>query len=251
MIKSSVSFALPPAEKMKCSPSLSTLEFSAMLEAWVDCKRRSENVQERTTFSALGSAATSPGIVSSDLNVRKRKRYRLFQESMREASPLPSSFDNIECYLEPPSDCKITTETLSGSKAKRSRLFFPMLSNEQGVSLVYGRIEDKKMSWPAISFQCPRLSRARAQLFCTSFSSIEYSSEELTVLICELFLEVTCSFLTCCDDSEFLKSMQLGLDQELNISLDNVQAFILTVKNRMLDNHYHNWKHVVDVAQVC
>ena len=43
---------------------------------------------------------------------------------------------------------------------------------------------------------------------------------------------------------------QLGILQRLGIHTDKMKRFILAVRDRMLDNPYHNWTHIFDVTQV-
>jgi hypothetical protein len=48
---------------------------------------------------------------------------------------------------------------------------------------------------------------------------------------------------------DHVTTIQLGLPQRLGIPLDKMQRFILGVRDRMLDNPYHNWTHIFDVTQ--
>ena len=42
----------------------------------------------------------------------------------------------------------------------------------------------------------------------------------------------------------------MDLDKTLKVSLAALQSFILSVRAKMVDNAYHNWRHAVDVTQV-
>ena len=43
--------------------------------------------------------------------------------------------------------------------------------------------------------------------------------------------------------------LQLDLPARVGISVDKLQRFIIGVRDRMLDNPYHNWFHIFDVTQ--
>eukprot|EP00292_Cryptomonas_paramecium_P024835 CAMPEP_0113716506 /NCGR_PEP_ID=MMETSP0038_2-20120614/33937_1 /TAXON_ID=2898 /ORGANISM="Cryptomonas paramecium" /LENGTH=145 /DNA_ID=CAMNT_0000644055 /DNA_START=18 /DNA_END=451 /DNA_ORIENTATION=- /assembly_acc=CAM_ASM_000170 len=61
-----------------------------------------------------------------------------------------------------------------------------------------------------------------------SFDVMSFSRDELVDVCVEMFVQV-------------------DLDQLLE--LPALRNFVVNVKNRMRDNPYHNWYHVVDVAQ--
>lgn len=42
---------------------------------------------------------------------------------------------------------------------------------------------------------------------------------------------------------------QCGLPESVGISVDKMKRFIIGVRDRMLDNPYHNWFHIFDVTQ--
>jgi len=43
--------------------------------------------------------------------------------------------------------------------------------------------------------------------------------------------------------------MELNLPEDLGIPIEKMKRFILGVRDRMLDNPYHNWTHIFDVTQ--
>jgi hypothetical protein len=43
---------------------------------------------------------------------------------------------------------------------------------------------------------------------------------------------------------------QLDLDEEIKIDYATLQKFILSVRDGMPNNPYHNWVHIIDVTQV-
>ena len=47
-----------------------------------------------------------------------------------------------------------------------------------------------------------------------------------------------------------LVAEQLDILPKLGVSVGKMQRFILGVRERMLDNPYHNWTHIFDVTQV-
>ena len=109
-----------------------------------------------------------------------------------------------------------------------------------------------KGCWPVFSGVQSEFENAKDSLESFSFSTLEYSDDDLTVLICELFRQVknwestkAAFFLT-----EFLLVPQLAAKHEICVSIASLKTFILAVRAGMPNNPYHNWKHVVDVTQV-
>ena len=71
----------------------------------------------------------------------------------------------------------------------------------------------------------------KAALKTLAFNPIGKDEDELLALALEIFMDV-------------------GAHEKLGIETEKLQSFLLGVKDRMLENPYHNWTHVFDVTQV-
>ena len=107
-----------------------------------------------------------------------------------------------------------------------------------------------KSCWPAFSGLHSDFVKAKDSLDSFSFNALEYSDDDLTVVICELFHQVKRignAVLLCL--KPFFFASQLAAKQDICVSLASLKTFILAVRAGMPNNPYHNWKHVVDVTQ--
>ena len=95
------------------------------------------------------------------------------------------------------------------------------------------------------------LEQAKDSMYSFSFNALEYSDDDLTVLIGELFHQVKKikfrPFVIVCN---VRFASQLAAKQEISIIFDSLKVFILAVRAGMPRNPYHNWKHIIDVTQV-
>ena len=106
MIRSSVSFAIKDIRTRQLQ-SLSSLELKSMLDAWVDCKPADETEHQRLVFSSIDTSASSyrTNLSSSILC----KRFSYGEEIPCTKRQIISS-ENIESYLEQPSDSRDRTK---------------------------------------------------------------------------------------------------------------------------------------------
>ncbi|EKX46145.1 hypothetical protein GUITHDRAFT_70918, partial [Guillardia theta CCMP2712] len=72
--------------------------------------------------------------------------------------------------------------------------------------------------------------RGKPELKSLILDATSFDEDDLLHLTLEIFLEV-------------------GVHEKLGIPTDKMKRFILGVRDRMLDNPYHNWTHVFDVMQ--
>eukprot|EP00286_Rhodomonas_abbreviata_P026452 CAMPEP_0181306350 /NCGR_PEP_ID=MMETSP1101-20121128/10249_1 /TAXON_ID=46948 /ORGANISM="Rhodomonas abbreviata, Strain Caron Lab Isolate" /LENGTH=945 /DNA_ID=CAMNT_0023412393 /DNA_START=482 /DNA_END=3319 /DNA_ORIENTATION=+ len=84
------------------------------------------------------------------------------------------------------------------------------------------------VQWPERNEEA--FERGKACLKTLECDALSFTSDDLVHLIFEIFME-------------------LGLPGELGIPIEKMQRFILGVRDRMLDNPYHNWTHIFVVTQ--
>ena len=119
--------------------------------------------------------------------------------------------------------------------------------------------------WPTFSGSQADLQRARSSLLSLSFNALDFSVDDLTVLIGELFQLVLPLSLASSIPSTNARPRdsaspqllppaapreQLDLERLLRIPLAAARSFILSARAGMPPtNPYHNWTHVADVTQ--
>ncbi len=84
------------------------------------------------------------------------------------------------------------------------------------------------------------------------FDAMSYSHDTLSQLVIEIFIEVRhARVISIVSHDEFNSSctQQMELDTRLGLDRSILEAFVLAVQSRMLENPYHNWIHACDVAQ--
>mmetsp|Transcript_76036 Transcript_76036/g.204012 ORF Transcript_76036/g.204012 Transcript_76036/m.204012 type:complete len:515 (+) Transcript_76036:88-1632(+) len=83
-------------------------------------------------------------------------------------------------------------------------------------------------NWPQKNIA--QFNRGKELLSTLNIDPLSFSSDDLVHLTLEIFNE-------------------LNMLSRLRISEEKMQRFILAVRDRMLDNPYHNWTHIFDVTQ--
>eukprot|EP00961_Rhodomonas_salina_P295955 3935916-Rhodomonas_salina.1 len=86
----------------------------------------------------------------------------------------------------------------------------------------------KPSAWPGVDDAT--MKRAKESLSSMSFSTLSFSADSLLHIALELFTE-------------------MGVLEDLKISEQSVMLMLIKIRASMPNNMYHNWWHVVDVAQ--
>ena len=87
----------------------------------------------------------------------------------------------------------------------------------------------EKNRWPAAKASV--MDECKPKLKTLEFDPMGIDEDDLLNLALEIFLEI-------------------GVHQGLGIETEKIQGFLLGVRDRMLENPFHNWAHVFDVTQV-
>mmetsp|Transcript_36321 Transcript_36321/g.58576 ORF Transcript_36321/g.58576 Transcript_36321/m.58576 type:complete len:859 (+) Transcript_36321:178-2754(+) len=88
----------------------------------------------------------------------------------------------------------------------------------------------EKNRWPAAKASV--MDECKPKLKTLEFDPMGIDEDDLLNLALEIFLEI-------------------GVHQGLGIETEKIQGFLLGVRDRMLENPFHNWAHVFDVTQTC
>lgn len=84
--------------------------------------------------------------------------------------------------------------------------------------------------WPAADAAV--MQRWKPKLKTLEFDPMGIDEDDLLNLALEIFLEI-------------------GVHEGLGIETEKIKRFLLGVRDRMLENPFHNWAHVFDVTQTC
>eukprot|EP00291_Cryptomonas_curvata_P001815 CAMPEP_0172188310 /NCGR_PEP_ID=MMETSP1050-20130122/21844_1 /TAXON_ID=233186 /ORGANISM="Cryptomonas curvata, Strain CCAP979/52" /LENGTH=294 /DNA_ID=CAMNT_0012862773 /DNA_START=213 /DNA_END=1094 /DNA_ORIENTATION=+ len=197
------------------------------MSAWVDQNQRQEFENKLmgssgVVFQSIALLPTSkddadhvagraPAAENSATIKPRLKKSRLTDKTC------PISFEqNVERYLDKAS--RDTNQT-TGQQTEVNKTTFRKTS-----------LTCNPSTWPFFSAGQGELDRIRKTLFSPTFNALDYSPDDLTILLGEIFI-------------------QLELDKDLKTSWATVQTLILSARAGMPNNLYHNWTHVADVVQ--